>query len=106
MRLLLDENLNWRLGRYLPGHQVDSVPLLGWAGILNGALLRKAIDNGFDALITMDGNLSHQQNLANHPIAIVVLRAPTNRLADTQPLMPKVLELLPGIAKGNLVIVE
>jgi hypothetical protein len=34
MRILLDENLDWRLGRYLADHQVKSVPLLGWAGIL------------------------------------------------------------------------
>jgi len=31
MRVLLDENLNWRLKRDLPGHEVESVPLLGWA---------------------------------------------------------------------------
>jgi predicted nuclease of predicted toxin-antitoxin system len=29
MRILLDENLDWRLGRYLADHQVKSVPLLG-----------------------------------------------------------------------------
>ena len=106
MRLLLDENLNWRLQRDLPGHQVESVPLLGWAGISNGVLLRKAAENGFDALITMDSNLSYQQNLADHPIAVVVLRASSNRLADTQPLMRQVLELLPSLTKGNLVVVE
>jgi predicted nuclease of predicted toxin-antitoxin system len=106
MRLLLDENLNWRLQRDLSGHQVESVPLLGWAGISNGVLLRKAAENGFDVLITMDSNLIYQQNLADHPIAVVVLRAASNRLADTQPLMRKVLEVLPSLAKGNLVVVE
>jgi predicted nuclease of predicted toxin-antitoxin system len=106
MRLLLDENLDWRLGRSLPGHKVKSVPLLGWSGIQNGELLRKASENGFDALITMDSNLSYQQNLASHEIAVVVLRASSNRLADTQPLMSKVLAILPRLAKGNLVIVE
>jgi predicted nuclease of predicted toxin-antitoxin system len=30
MRLLLDENLDWRLRRDLPEHQVESVPLIGW----------------------------------------------------------------------------
>jgi len=106
MRLLLDENLDWRLMRSLPGHEVESVLQLGWAGIQNGELLRKAAESGFDALITMDGNLSYQQNMADHAIAVVVLRARSNRLADTQPLMPNVLQLLPALAKGNLVIVE
>ena len=54
MRLLLDENLDWRLRRDLPGHQVESVPLIGWAGIENGELLAKAVDARFDALVTMD----------------------------------------------------
>jgi len=60
MRILLDENLNWRLKRNLPGHEVESVPLLGWSGIENGALLRKAVENGFDVLLMMDGNMVYQ----------------------------------------------
>lgn len=64
MRILLDENLDWRLGRDLPGHEVESVPLLGWAGIQNGELLRKAREAGFEVVITMDGNMVHQQNIA------------------------------------------
>jgi len=97
MRILLDENLDWRLGRDLSGHQVESVPLIGWAGTKNGKLLQKASEAGFEVLITMDGSMSHQQNLSLHPIAIVALRAPSNRLVDTRPLMPKVLALLANI---------
>jgi uncharacterized protein (DUF433 family) len=44
MRILLDENLDWRLGGDLPGHQIESVPLIGWAGIQNGELLAKAAE--------------------------------------------------------------
>ncbi len=47
MRILLDENLDWRLRRDLPEHRVESVPLLGWAGIQNGELLKKAIRGKF-----------------------------------------------------------
>jgi predicted nuclease of predicted toxin-antitoxin system len=54
MRLLLDENLDWRLGRDLPGHQTESVSSLGWTGIQNGELLAEATEAGFDALVTMD----------------------------------------------------
>jgi hypothetical protein len=32
MRLLLNENLDWRLRRDLSEHQVEWVPLIGWAG--------------------------------------------------------------------------
>ena len=65
MRILLDENLDWRLRRDLPEHQVESVPLFGWAGIQNGELLQKAVEAGFDVLVTMDGNMLHQQNIAH-----------------------------------------
>jgi len=105
MRLLLDENLDWRLRRDLLDHQVESVPLIGWAGIENGELLRKAVEAGFDVLITMDSNMVHQQNLAKYPIAVVALRAPSNRLADTGPLMPALLALLPHIKSGTVTFV-
>ncbi len=106
MRVLLDENLNWRLKHDLPGHNVESVPLLGWAGIQNGALLRKAVESGFDALITMDSNMVHQQDLSLHAIAVIVLRARSNRLEDTRPLMPAVVRALTNAPKGRLTVVE
>lgn len=102
MRLLLDENLDWRLRHDLPGHQVESVPLIGWAGIENGQLLTKAVGARFDVLVTMDSNMVHQQNIAKYPIAVIALRAPSNRLADTRPLMPALLALLPNAGSGTV----
>jgi len=105
VNILLDENLDWRLRRDLPGHSVESVPLIGWAGRKNGALLTEA-EKRFDVLLTMDSNMVHQQNLARFRIAVIALQAPSNRLADTRPLMPKVLLLLPGIKPGTLALVS
>ena len=81
---------------------MDSVPLIGWAGVENGELLKKAVEAGFDVLITMDTNMVHQQNVAKYPIAVVALRAPSNRLGDTRPLMPPLLVLLPDIMSGTV----
>jgi predicted nuclease of predicted toxin-antitoxin system len=106
MRILLDENLNWRLKRDLPGHEIESVPLLGWAGIQNGALLRKAGGSGFDVLLTMDSNMVHQQDLSVHPIAALMLRARSNRLADTRCLMPAVLQALSQAPRGARTVIE
>ena len=106
MRILLDENLNWRLEQFLPGHEVKSVPRLGWAGLKNGKLLACAAQEKFDALITMDGSMASQQNRSKIKIAIVALRAPSNRLEDTSPLMPKVLALLPTLRPGKVVKVS
>src|SRR5690242_2033160 len=102
MRLLLDENLDWQLRHDLPGHQVESVSLIGWAGIENGELLTKAVDARFNVLVTMDSNMMHQQNIAKYPIAVIALRAPSNRLADTRPLMPALLALLPNAGSGTV----
>src|SRR5437762_14308013 len=101
MRLLLDENLDWRLRRDLLDHQVESVPLIGWAGIENGELLRKAVEAGFDVLVTMDSNMVHQQNIGQYAIAVVALRAASNRLADTRPLMPALVAALQQAKPGT-----
>jgi len=54
----------------------------------------------------MDSNLAYQRNIADHKIAVIVLEANSNRLADTRPLMPKVLVLVDRIQSGTLVTVS
>ena len=105
MRILPDENLDWRLERSLPGHEVESVQKNGWAGIKNGELLARA-EREFDAFVTMDGNIEFQQNYSRLRLAIVALRAASNRLRDTEPLMPKVLALLPKLQPGTVTVAE
>jgi predicted nuclease of predicted toxin-antitoxin system len=106
MKILLDENLDWRLERFLPGHNVHSVTRIGWAGIKNGILLQQAVSDGCDVLVTMDSALSTQQNIASLPIAVVALRAPSNRLADTSPLMPRLLALLSSLPQGQVTVID
>jgi predicted nuclease of predicted toxin-antitoxin system len=102
MRILLDENLDWRLGRDLAGHDVESVPLIGWAGIQNGELLAKAAEARFDLLVTMDSNMVYQQNIGKYNISVIALRARSSRLADTRPLMPALLASLSQVRAGTV----
>jgi hypothetical protein len=44
MRVLLDENLPHDLIEALVGHSISTVQGLGWAGIKNGELLKRADD--------------------------------------------------------------
>ncbi len=74
MRLLLDECVPARFGRALPSHQVPTVVREGWSGIKNGKLLALAAGR-FDVLVTVDKNLSYQQDTRNLPVAVVVLDA-------------------------------
>lgn len=45
---------------------------MGWAGVKNGALLALA-QSQFDVFVTVDRNLSYQQDLSNFDIALIVL---------------------------------
>jgi len=101
MRIILDECLPKRLVRELPGHESVTVPMAGWAGILNGDLLSR-IAGQFDAFITIDGNLAHQQNTGKLPFGIVVLEAPSNKIEDIRPLIPEILEALKTLRPGQV----
>lgn len=103
MRVLLDECLNWRLSRALPGHYCVSVQRMGWSGVQNGRLLTLAVENRFDVFLTGDRNLAFQQNRTKHRIAVVVLESTGTELHQTMPLMPKVLVLLPTAKAGQVV---
>jgi hypothetical protein len=50
--------------------------------------------------VTVDRNLSFQQHLPSFKIAVLVLSALSNRLADLQPLVPKMLAALPNLQPG------
>jgi hypothetical protein len=74
VKILLDENLDWRLSRHLPGHEVKAVTKIGWAGVKIGELLRRAALE-FDVLITLDGSMQHQQDSSKHDLAVISLPA-------------------------------
>jgi Domain of unknown function (DUF5615) len=102
VKLLLDECVDRRLAGDIVGHEVRTVPQMGWAGKHNGELLSLAADE-FDVFITVDRNLSKQHDVAKFVLAIVVLVARSNRLVDLQPLVPSLLAKLADIKPGEAV---
>jgi hypothetical protein len=54
----------------------------------------------------VDQNLTYQQNLKAAKVAVVVLIAPTNRLADLVPLVPKLHAALAAIQPGDYIEVS
>ena len=99
MKVFIDECVDWRLARDIAGHEVKTAHQMGWATIKNGELLALAARE-FDVFVTVDRNLSFQQNLAAFTIAVIVLRASSNRLADLKPLVPELLARIPSVKKG------
>lgn len=93
MRVLLDECVDWRLGRGLTSHEVKTARQMGWATLKNGELLALA-STRFDVFVTVDRNLSFQQDIVSFSIAVIVLQARTNRLADLRSLLPSLLSAI------------
>ena len=101
MKVLLDECVDWRLLRDIHGHEVRTARQMGWATMHNGELLAMAA-GAFDVFVTVDRNLSFQQRLPAFSIAVIVLRARTNRLSDLRPLVPALLACIPTVQRGTV----
>ncbi len=101
--MLLDECVPRRLRHALPGLEVSTVADEGWLGRRNGDLLRSMAEVGFTHLVTVDRNLMFQQNVAAAGVAVLVVRARTNRITELRPLMATVAEMLPTVARGQVV---
>lgn len=105
MRIILDECLPRRLAKDLSRFKVITVPQAGFAGYKNGQLL-KAIESDYDVFITVDSNISYQQNLKGYDIGVIVLKCPTNRYDDLVFLVPDMIEAMENIVPGTMVIVQ
>lgn len=98
MRVLLDEQIDWRLKRsFDPEHEVETVRERAWIGKRNGELLRVAASS-FDVLLTMDRGIEDQQNLPTFDIA----SARSNRRRDVEPAMPELNRVLRSVEPGRL----
>ena len=73
MKVLFDECLPKRLKQAFRGHEIKTVPEVGWAGKTNGELLQLA-KGKFEAFVTIDQNLQYQQNLETSGMAVVLIR--------------------------------
>ena len=105
MCVLLDECMPRKLNRELPGHDARIVTEIGWSGIKNGPLLRRAAKE-FEAFLTVDQGFKYQQNLHALDLVIVVMVANSNDIDDLRPLMSQVCDALENTSPGNIVRVQ
>jgi len=104
VKVFVDECVDWRLARDIVGHEVKTARQMGWSTTANGELLSLAAKE-FDVFVTADRNLSFQQHLPAFTIAVIVLRAVSNRLANLQPLVPELLASIPKAKRGAVTYV-
>ena len=102
MRILLDECVPKPLKREFYNFNIQTVR----SGTKNGALLKLMLKEGFTVLLTSDQNIKNEQNLKQAGIAVIVMIAKTNRLADLILLKSKIIKTLSTIKPGELVEVS
>jgi len=102
MRILLDECIPRKLRNEFSDHECQTVPEVGLAGKKNGALLSLAEAAGFEVFLTMDKGLQYEQNLTGRNIAILIVRARSNRLVDLLPHVPSCRSIMNSIEPGQV----
>jgi len=103
MKILLDECVDQKLRHLFADHDCQAAAYAKLAGLKNGVLLDAAEIAGFEILITTDREIPYQQNLGGRRISILILFAPTNRLADLKNLVPAALLSLNSIKPGDVI---
>jgi len=108
MKILIDECIPQKFKRTLPGHDCLTVPEAGLAGTGNGQLLSLAEERGVEVFLTevfltIDRGFEYEQNLSGMPIAVMIVRAKSNRMRDLLPHVPACLVALRSIKSGELV---
>ena len=103
MRIPIDECLPRRLKNHLSDHDCTTVPEAGLAGKRNGELLSLTERQKYEVFLTMDKGVEYEQNLRGLNLAIIILRAKSNQLADLLPYVSDCLEQMQSIKPGELV---
>jgi predicted nuclease of predicted toxin-antitoxin system len=106
MKILLDENLPIKLKFKLLAHETYTVKDMSWDSFKNGYLLRTAVEHKFEVFVTTDKNLQHQQNIPNIALAVLVLDVVLLKWSYIEPLIDKILEVIPTTEKGKVYVIK
>ncbi|MEO8820382.1 MAG: DUF5615 family PIN-like protein [Ginsengibacter sp.] len=106
MKLLLDENLPVKLKyRFLEiGIDTYTIKDCKWTGKENGELLKEMLKREFTIFITIDNNISFQNNFNNYPIAVVILMAHDNTYETIMEFFDKITEKIKSEFQSPLII--
>ena len=106
MKILLDECVTKRLKKHLYEYEVFTVRELELSGIKNGKLMTYCFENGFDILLTIDKNLTFQQNLDKYPLTIVVLNCYTSKIEDLIEFLPSFKLQVSELEKHKVYVID
>lgn len=78
---------------------------MGWAGVKKRRPDEVA-EVEFDVFVTVDRNLSYQQRLPKYSVALIVLKARSNRYIDLIPFAEPVGKCLGDLRKGEAFLID
>ena len=105
MKLLLDECLPVDFRHSFPGHDTHTVQWTGFKSKKNGELLRAAEMAGYQVFLTVDQGIPRQPFASRRRISIIALRSRTNQIEDLVPLADAILDALPTIEPGQILVI-
>ena len=105
MKILLDDCITKKLKSYLKDFEVYTVEM-GWSGSKNDELQKNCSLNNFDILLTIDKNISSQQNIKRYIISVVVLNSINSKLESIIPLIPQFKEEISYFKKGHFYSID
>jgi hypothetical protein len=79
---------------------------MDWEKLENGILIKAAADAGFEAFLSIDKKLEHQQNLQTLPLPVIVIDTLSSALPAFVPFAAPILELLKAPLQRMLYIVQ
>lgn len=105
LKILLDHCVTSKLKPHLAGHDVVRAYDLKWQELSNGSLLSAAESKGFEVVITVDANISLQQNMAGRQISVNILQAKKSSIDFLIPLVPQLRDALGQISNGEIRVI-
>jgi predicted nuclease of predicted toxin-antitoxin system len=108
MKLLLDENIPIKLKYRFTEKGINAFTVrdMKWLGMKNGDLLKAMIENDFTFFMTVDNNLSFQNNFHDYPIAVIVLIAHDNTYDTIMKSFNEIFNSLQETFTGSKVILS
>jgi hypothetical protein len=92
--VLLDNCVPRPFRKRLGGHEVLHATDEKWETLTNGELLRALATAGYDAMVTVDRNLAHQQNTGELPVAVIVVAVVRNTDDAMAEFVPAIMAIL------------
>jgi hypothetical protein len=106
MKILLDHNVDRRLRRHLPGHEIVTTRQIRCELLSNGLLLNAAAERGADVFLTIDKKIEYEQNLLTLPLPVVIVDALGNSLEYLEPFAPHLPRHLDSLSPATLHLLQ